>query len=206
MYRYDQAHRMLNQQVPCTTVQGIDDDEAVGVFRRLNQGGTALREGDVRAAELARGAAVNVLKKMREFVAQESPKHLGFGFSFAFRALVVFHTGSARFKALPPDWVNSPSLNNSSLAESWEDASAALMQALTFIDRKMVWSSRALVPSANAIIVLAYSMDKARFASPANSTDSDDERNYRSWLCMTALRGVFKNSIETTIDRFARSM
>src|SRR5262249_8273945 len=111
MSRYDQAHRMLNQQVPCTTVLNISDDLAVELFRRLNQGGTALREGDVRAAELARGAAVKVLKKMREFVAEKRPKRLGFGFSFAFRTLVVFHRGSARFRTLPDDWVNAPGPN-----------------------------------------------------------------------------------------------
>ena len=202
MDRYDQAHRMLNQQVPCTTVQNISDEVAVELFRRLNQGGTTLREGDVRAAELARGAAVQVLKKMREFVSEERPKRLGFGFSFAFRALVVFHRGSARFRTLPADWVNATGPNKRSLAESWEAAQKALSQALQFIDEKMGWSLRTLVPSANAIIVLSYAFDKAQFARAID----DAEKKWRSWLCLTALAGVFQNSVETTIDRFLRKV
>lgn len=202
MSRYDQAHRMLNQQAPCTTVQNITDDVAVELFRRLNQGGTALREGDVRAAELARGPAVRVLKKMREFVSEERPKRLGFGFSFAFRALVVFHRGSAQFRTLPADWVNAPGPNKRSLADSWEAARKALSQTLKFIDEEMGWSLRALVPSANAVIVLSYAFDKAPSAAPIDDAD----KRYRSWLCLTALRGVFQSSVETTINRFVRKV
>ena len=202
MSRYDQANRMLNQQVPCTTVQNITDEVAVELFRRLNQGGTALREGDIRAAELARGAAVKVLKKMREFVAEDRPKRLGFGFSFAFRALVLFHRGSARFRTLPPEWVNAPGPDKRSLADSWEATRKALSQALKFIDEDMGWSLRTLVPSANAVIVLSYAFDKAQSAPPID----DAKKRYRSWLCLTALRGVFQSSVETTIDRFSRKI
>lgn len=202
MSRYDQAHRMLNQQVPCTTVEKITNDVAVELFRRLNQGGTALREGDVRAAELARGAAVRVLKRMREFVSEERPRRLGFGFSFAFRTLVVFHRGSARFRSLPADWVNVSGPNKRTLAESWDASQKALNGALKFIDEEMGWSLRALVPSANAIIVLAFAFDKAQSASRI----SDAQKRYRSWLCLTALAGVFQSSVETTIDRFVRKV
>ena len=94
---------MLNQHVPVTTIQNASDKEAVEVFSRLNKGGTALRQGDVRAAELARGPAVKVLKNMREFVSMECPQRLGFGFSFAFRALVVFHRQAAQFSTLKAD-------------------------------------------------------------------------------------------------------
>jgi hypothetical protein len=200
MGRFDQAHRILNQQVPCTTVQNITDEVAVELFRRLNQGGTALREGDVRAAELARVTAVKVLKKMREFVSEERPTRLGFGFSFAFRALVVFHRGSARFRTLPADWVNAAGPNKRSLADSWDTARRGLNDALKFIDEEMGWSRRTLVPSANAIIVLAFALDKARSASRT----VDATKRYRAWLCLTALRGVFQSSVETTIDRFVR--
>jgi hypothetical protein len=202
MERYDKAYRMLDQQVPCTTVQNVTDEEAVEIFNRLNKGGTALREGDVRAAELARGPAVNVLKKMREFVAEERARRLGFGFSFAFRALVVFHRGSAQFSTLPPEWINTPGPHKRSLSESWESARRSLDQALKFIDEKMGWSRRALVPSTNAIIVLAFALDHAKGARPATVAD----QRYRRWLCLTALRGVFQGSVETTINRFVRAV
>ena len=202
MSRYDQPHRMLNQQVPCTTVQNITDDVAVELFRRLNQGGTALREGDVRAAELARGSAVKVLKRMREFVSEDRPKQLGFGFSFAFRALVVFHRGSAQFRTLPADWVNATGPNRRTLAKSWAASKKALDQALKFVDEEMGWSVRTLLPSANAVIVLSFALDKSQSA-PANE---DARKKYRSWLCLTALSGVFHSSVETTIGRFVRKV
>ena len=114
---------MLNQQVPRTTVFDVSDKEAVEVFSRLNKGGSALRQGDVRAAELARGRAVDVLTKMREFVTGECPQRLGFGFSFAFRALVVFHRESAQFNELKPDWMDAPAAHGRAerLAESIND-------------------------------------------------------------------------------------
>ena len=38
--RLDQARRMLDQEVPCTTVYEVSDEQAVEVFSRLNKGGT----------------------------------------------------------------------------------------------------------------------------------------------------------------------
>jgi len=193
---------MLDQRVPCTTVHDVTDDEAVEIFNRLNKGGNALREGDVRAAELARGPAVTVLKKMRDFVAEERPRRLGFGFSFAFRALVVFHRGSAQFSSLPPEWINTPGPHKRSLSASWDTVHSSLDRALKFIDEKMGWSRRALVPSTNAIIVLAFALDKARGMPSSPGAD----RKFSSWLCLTALRGIFQGSVETTINRFVRSV
>src|SRR5439155_24797976 len=119
MVRFDRACHMLNQQVPCTSIYDVSDQEAVEIFARLNKGGSALRQGDVRAAELARGKAVEVLKQMREFASEETPQRLGFGFSFAFRALVLFHRESAQFTTLKPDWINAPGPHGRALAESW---------------------------------------------------------------------------------------
>jgi hypothetical protein len=202
MERYDRAYKMLDQRVPCTTVQDVTDDEAVEIFNRLNKGGNALREGDVRAAELARGHAVNVLKKMRDFVAEERPRRLGFGFSFAFRALVVFHRGSAQFSALAPEWINTTGPHKRSLSDSWATVHKSLDRALKFVDEKMGWSRRAFIPSNNAIIVLAFALDKASSVTPSPLAD----QRYRSWLCLTALRGVFQGSVETTINRFVRAV
>jgi hypothetical protein len=49
------------------------------------------------------------------------------------------------------------------------------------------------------LIVLAAALDKANFKLGA-----DAEQLYRQWLCLTALRGVFRGAVETTIDRFLR--
>ena len=201
MDRFDRACKMLDQPVPCTTISNLEDRDAVEVFSRLNKGGAALRQGDVRAAELARGPAVDVLKSMRQYVVQQRPQRLGFGFSFAFRALVVFHRETAQFSKLKEDWVETAGPHGRSLRESWRATERAIDQALEFADQRMGWSRRALLPSANALIVLAAALDKADLKVDANS-----ERLYRRWLCLTALRGVFQGSVETTINRFHRAI
>ena len=200
LQRFDRACDMLNQQVPCTTVSEVRDRDAVEVFSRLNKGGSALTQGDVRAAELARGPTVRVLKHMREFVTGERERRLGFGFNFAFRALVVFHRQRAQFNTLKPNWMDVSGPHGRSLNDSWRTGERAIKKVLKFID-SMGWSRRALLPSANAIIVLAAAFDEADLEMSAN-----DEQHYRRWLCLTALRGVFQGSVETTINRFHRAV
>ncbi len=199
--RFDLACKMLDQVVPCTTIHEVSDAEAVEVFARLNKGGSALRQGDVRAAELARGRAVDVLKRMRDHVSGEQPRRLGFGFSFAFRSLVVFHRQSAQFSTLKPDWMDVPGPNGRSLLDSWRATEHALTNALAFVDSRMGWSRHALLPSANAVIVLAVALDKA-----GGKVSAESEQLYRRWLCLTALRGVFQGSVETTLNRFCRAV
>jgi hypothetical protein len=65
----------------------------------------------------------------------------------------------------------------------------------------MGWSRRLLLPSTNALIVLAVALDKngARLSG-------DDEQLVKRWLCLTALRGTFQGSVETTINRFIRAI
>jgi hypothetical protein len=138
---------------------------------------------------------------MREFVAGERPQRLGFGFSFAFRALVVFHRGTAQFTSLKPDWMEAPGPDGRSLYQSWKAAQKAVEQALEFADIKMGWSRRLLLPSANALIVLAVAFDKA-----GGRLGSDSEQRIRQWLCLTAMRGTFQGSVETTINRFVRAV
>ena len=200
LQRFDRACNLLNQQVPCTTVSDVRDRDAVEVFSRLNKGGSALTQGDVRAAELARGPTVRVLKLMRVFVTGERERRLGFGFNFAFRALVVFHRQRAQFNTLKPDWMDVAGPHGRSLNDSWRTSERAIKKVLQFID-SMGWSRRTLLPSANAIIVLAAAFDEAGLEMSA-----DDEQHYRRWLCLTALRGVFQGSVETTINRFHRAV
>ena len=201
LQRFDHACNMLNQQVPCTTVSEVRDQDAVEVFSRLNKGGSALTQGDVHAAELARGPTVRVLKLMREFVTGERERRLGFGFNFAFRALVVFHRKTAQFKTLKPNWMDVSGPHGRSLNDSWRTSERTIKKVLKFIDNDMGWSRRTLLPSANAIIVLAAAFDEADL-----EMSSDDKQHYRRWLCLTALRGVFQGSVETTINRFHRAV
>jgi hypothetical protein len=196
----DRAFRMLDQQVPCTIISDASDVDAVEIFSRLNKGGKPLSQGDVKAAELARGRAVEVLKEMRRFVGTELPARLNFGFSFAFRALVLFHQGSAQFKTLKPDWVDATGIHNRSLTKSWQATEKAIIKALEFVDR-MGWSRPVLLPSVSAIILLAAAMDKAPITSSGN-----DRQLYARWLCLTALRGSFRAAGETTINKFYKAI
>ena len=199
--RLDRACKMLGPSVPVTTVYDASDKDAIEVFDRLNKGGVSLRQGDVQAATLARGSAAHVLKRMREYVAGERTRRLGFSFSFAFRALVVFHRESARFSRLAADWIEQLGPHKRTLAESWRVAERALDAALRFADQDMGWSRRTLVPSTNALIVLAVAFDRAGLKPIAS-----DRSKFRCWLCLTALRGVFQGSVETTIDRYVRGL
>ena len=196
----EHGRRMLDQDIPCTTVYDVSDQQAVEVFSRLNKGGTPLKQADVTAAELARSSAQNVLTAMREFVAGERPQRLGFSFSFAFRALVVFHRGTAQFSSLKHDWMDAPGPDGRNLFQSWKTAQKAVDAALTFADVRMGWSRRLLLPSINALIVLAAALDKADTRTP------EDELQAKRWLCLTALRGTFQGSVETTLNRFLRAV
>ena len=82
--RVDNAFDMLDQIVPCTIISDVSDQEAVEIFSRLNKGGSPLSQGDVKAAELARGPAVEVLKRMRVFVTEERPSVLVLDFRLLF--------------------------------------------------------------------------------------------------------------------------
>jgi hypothetical protein len=144
---------------------------------------------------------VIVLKAMREFVSGDRPERLGFSFSFAFRALVVFHRGSAQFSSLKPDWMEAAGPDGRSLYQSWKAAQKALDAALLFADERMGWSRRLLLPSANALIVLAAALDRVEV-----KPGSEDEQRVKQWLCLTALRGTFQGSVETTINRFLRAL
>jgi hypothetical protein len=201
MERFDRTSKMLDQYVPCTTILNVSDRDAVEIFSRLNKGGTQLRQADARAAELARGAAVDVLKSMREFASGERQQRLGFGFSFAFRALVVFHRETAQFNTLRPNWIETPGPQSQTLRASWKAAERALSETLRFADEEMGWSRRTLLPSANALIVLAAAIDQGGYR-----LTKEDRQLYRRWLCLTALRGSFQGSVETTMNRFLRAI
>ena len=197
---YDAAVSLLDHRIPVTTISEVADADVIPVFARLNKGGSSLRAGDVRAAELARGRAGEVLRRIREFVVTDRPSRLGFGFSFAFRALVVFHRESAQFSRLRGDWVDQKGPHDRSLLESWQATERAISEALEFVDTRLGWCRKALLPSANAMIVLAFALDKHR------KIDDNSARLLTRWLCLTALRGVFQGSVESTIDRFIRAV
>jgi len=147
------------------------------------------------------GSPVEVLQEMRKFVEGELPRRLGFNFSFAFRALVVFHRDNASYSKMKTNWAteNSP-FHKGTIIDSWKLASKGLEQALSFADKEMGWCRRAFLPSANALIPLAVAMQRSD-----RSLNNDDKLNYRRWLCLGALRGKLRN-VETAINNCLREL
>lgn len=200
MGRIDAAYRMLGAPVTCITISHSDDEEVLAVFKRLNRGGTGLKERDVRAADLGIGKSVEVLQQIQSFVNEQLPTALGFGFSFAFRALVVFHKGTAQFNQLPASWADTEGDRGQSLRDSWREAEKGLRAAMAFVDR-LGWSRKPLLPSCNALVPLAYALQ--RLGREPNETERDE---ITRWFCLAALRGVFKGGVETTINKHLRGI
>jgi len=198
MARIDAVQNILKINIPCVTISKMVDKQVVQVFKRLN-GGAGLRKGDLRAADLGTGPSVDVLEQMRRFVQEDLPSRLGFSFLFAFRTLVVFHKRTARFNSLPPDWAQDKGLDDRSLKQSWESAEKSLRKAMGFVESEMGWSRRGVLPSANALIPFAFAIDFAN-----GVMDERNKLDYKRWLCLTSLRGIWRGSVETTIDKFLR--
>lgn len=198
--RIDAAYRMLNSPISCITITRSDDDEVLSVFKRLNRGGTGLKERDVRAADLGIGKSVEVLRLVQSFVSEELPTALGFGFSFAFRALVVFHKGTAQFNQLASTWADSEGDRGQTLIDSWREAENGLRAAMEVVER-MGWSRKPLLPSCNALITLAYALHQLN-----RSANESERKTVARWYCLAALRGVFKGGVETTINKHLRSI
>ena len=187
--------RMLNNAVPCITIREATDKEVVEVFKRLNRGGTGLRQGDVEAANLGIGSSVVVLQEVRDFVEDDLPKRLGFNFSFAFRALVVFHRDNASYSKMSPTRATDVSpVHKGTILQSWKLTSKALLEAMKFVDSEMGWCRRAFLPSANAIIPLAVAI---HYLDRELSTD--DIQNFRRWLVLSAIREKLGN-VESAIN------
>ncbi|MCS7315979.1 MAG: DUF262 domain-containing protein, partial [Bryobacterales bacterium] len=199
--RLKRAFAMLNQLVPCTVIRGLTEEEAVEVFHRLNKGGVPLRQADVEAARLVAQGGAEVLNQMRSFVNQELARRMGFGFSFAFRALALFHLGHGRIAKLAPGWVQLPGANGQTLTETWQAVERAMAEAMNFVHTHLHWSTRALLPSANALILVAWSI-----AQEGGRVSPRSQELYRRWLCLTALRGVFRGAVDTTMGRFLKSV
>ena len=193
--RVDAAYAMLKTPITCITITQAEDDEVLQVFKRLNRGGTGLKESDVKAADLGIGKSVEVLREIQSFVNETRPTALGFGFSFAFRALVVFHRGTAQFKLLPSSWAELPGDRGQSLLDSWHESEAGLRAAMAFVDG-IGWCRKPLLPSCNGLIPLAYALQRL-----GRQPDSRERAVITRWFCLAALRGVFRASVETTINK-----
>ncbi len=193
--RIDAAYEMIRTPITCITITQAEDDEVLQVFKRLNRGGTGLKDRDVKAADLGIGKSVEVLREIQSFVNETQPTALGFGFSFAFRALVVFHRGTAQFNRLPSSWADGEGDRGQALRDSWREAEQGLRAAMTFVNR-IGWSRKPLLPSCNGLIPLAYALQRL-----GRLPETAEREVITRWFCLAALRGVFRASVETTINK-----
>jgi hypothetical protein len=137
---------------------------------------------------------------MRWFVQQHEHQALGLNFVFLTRTLLTVHTGNARFSqkqdALKSNiWENG----DRSIGESWAATHQALEQTIKFVREEMGWTNRRWLPSANALIPVVYLLQ-----SKGGKITQSDRRDLREYLCLTGLRGLFRGSVETTINGYIR--
>lgn len=198
--RIDKAFEMLKTPITCITITQAKDEEVLEVFKRLNRGGTGLRSRDVKAADLGIGKSVEVLQEIQTYVEEPQPTALGFGFSFAFRALVVFHKGTAQFNQLSSSWADAPGDRGQSLRDSWREAERGLRSAMKFVD-SIGWCRKPLLPSCNGLIPLAYALYRL-----GREPNAEEREVITRWFCLAALRGVFRASVETTINKHLRNI
>jgi hypothetical protein len=198
--RIDAAYDMLRTPITCITITQAKDEEVLQVFKRLNRGGTGLRDRDVKAADLGIGKSVEVLQQIQSYVDNPQPLALGFGFSFAFRALVVFHKGTAQFNQLSSSWADTEGDRGQSLRDSWHEAERGLRAGMKFVN-SIGWCRKPLLPSCNGLIPLAYALHRL-----GREPNASEQEVMKRWFCLAALRGVFRGSVETTINKHLRNI
>lgn len=187
--------KMLDTEVPCELFKTGDSDsevdDAIELFKRLNKGGKSLSKADAEAATLTHKATSNIVPLMRDFVHIDDQKRLGLNFVFATRALITVHRNSASFSTLPKDWAMGPNDIN----KSWETTKTGLERAINFVREELGWTTRRWLPSANALIPLAYLLANRRILKK-------EMKDIRRYLCITGIRGLFRGSVESTINKY----
>lgn len=183
---------MLNVDALCGEFSDDHIENAIELFARLNKGGTSLSSGDVQAARLAEEATAGIVPLMREFVQEADSRALGLNFSFVTRALVTLHRGNSSFQHLPRNWATG----TGDIRESWKRTEKGLRYAIALV-HELGWMSRRWLPSANALIPIAYLFKEAK-TEPVKA----DREIVARFLFLTGLRGIFRGWVETTINTF----
>lgn len=195
--RLRQAADMLDATSPCEDFQTNDTEEgldnAIELFKRLNKGGKPLSRGDAEAATLTHRATADIVPKMRQFVQSDDQRKLGLNFVFSTRALITAHRDNSSFSDLPKNWATG----DRDINESWKAAEHGLSEAVAFVRNTLGWTTRRWLPSANALIPLAYMLRDRDGGFTAN-----EHEDIRRYLCITGIRGLFRGSVETTINKY----
>lgn len=192
----ERLHRlatMLTADALCEEFKDEHEENAIELFARLNKGGTSLSAGDVEAARLSQEATAHIVGPMRDFVQEESLRSLGLNFVFVTRALVTIHRGNSSFSKLPTNWAS----DTGDIKESWHRTERGLRLASNLVREDLGWTTRRWLPSVNALIPIAYLLK----ATQGSITRQEKEQLNR-FLLLTGFRGLFRGSVETTINSF----
>lgn len=196
--RLTEVANMLEATSPCEEFKTVDSDEgldnAIELFKRLNKGGKPLSRGDAEAATLTHRATAKIVPEMRKLVQSDKQRKLGLNFVFATRALVTAHRDNSSFSDLPKKWTT---LGNKDINDSWKAAEHGLSESVAFVRDKLGWCTRRWLPSANALIPLAYLLRDRNGGFMRKEHES-----IRRYLCITGIRGLFRGSVESTINKF----
>lgn len=184
---------MLHQNALCEEFHNDHVADAIELFARLNKGGTSLSAGDVEAARLSQEDTKHIVEPMRDFVRNPALTALGFNFSFVTRALVTIHRDSSTFSKLPHNWAST----KRDIDQSWRATSKGLLYAAALARDDLGWATRRWLPSANALIPIAY-LFKASKTNPSKQEREDIKR----YLLLTALRSLFRGGVETAINTY----
>jgi hypothetical protein len=171
-----------------------DLDNAILLFKRLNKGGKTLSRGDAEAATLTHRATASIVPKMRQIVQDDHQRRLGLNFVFAARALITVHRDSSRLSKLPTGWALSGEIK-----ESWKVTDRSLRQVVKFLREELGWTTRRWLPSANALIPLVYLLSRRH-----NGFADKEQADVRRYLFLTGIRGLFRGTVETTIDSYIK--
>jgi hypothetical protein len=198
------AASMLDGDVVCQEIEtsklasagSAEDEVAISIFQRLNSGGTRLSAGDIAAARLAQETTSSILGPMRDCAREEVCIALGLNFVFLTRALVAIRCSTSRFSKLPKSWATGAP----AIEESWKLTRKSLDAAID-LALGMGWTSRRWLPSANALLPVAY------FASlKGGQIPKEDQAEAARFLSLAAWTGAFSRSSETAIDRYVRHL
>ena len=191
--RLHRVASMLNVDALCEEFKDEHEENAIELFARLNKGGTSLSAGDVEAARLSQEATAHIVGPMRDFVQETQLSSLGLNFVFVTRALITIHRGNSSFSKLPKNWATE----SVDVKESWRKTERGLRLACRLVREELGWTTRRWLPSVNALIPVAYLLK-----DNTGEISESDKAQLKRFLLLTGFRGLFRGSVETTINTF----
>jgi hypothetical protein len=191
--RLHRVATMLSIDALCEEFKDEHEENAIELFARLNKGGTSLSAGDVEAARLSQEATSHIVGPMRDFVQEPELRRLGLNFVFVTRTLITIHRGNSSFSKLPTNWA----ADVRDVKQSWLGTERSLRLACKIAREDLGWTTRRWLPSVNALIPVAYLLKDVK-----GELSATDREQLKRFLLLTGFRGLFRGSVETTINTF----